>query len=383
MKNLKDVYLKLKATVLSLPAKARETIAVLHRYPYREKQQKLCAELPKIGQRIRTLPALLWKKIRKFRLRKTAVYRYGKKIGKTLSDSWKAILLTVPSFLLFYYFIGSNVVENMDVTTEYKLPAEKTVKSELLNSMAFLIQREIDEKMWTPNLPIFFPAYVLDNMPNFQIGVMSAVRDNAAVVRNFRYNSEKQQKEAKKAYAYLRYAPNVWLLSRAKGMSIAPSSNVQYRKARKELLHFNGDSEFLPTDDDLTALLRKISGNLQKITRKSEDYQQEHCSDLFDTKADDLFYYNRGYAFAQWQMLKAAGTDFKKIILDKDAYTEWTFLLSSLKKTAEFKPLTVRNACSDSSFAPNHLLVQNYYLLRALTAAQQVELFLQTEKNAD
>ena len=69
----------------------------------------------------KSLPSNLWNKIKKVKLRKTSAYRFLKKFLKKLSDSWKIILTVVPLFLIFYYGLGSYVVENIDVKTEYKI----------------------------------------------------------------------------------------------------------------------------------------------------------------------------------------------------------------------------------------------------------------------
>ena len=116
-------------------------------------------------------------------------------------------------------------------------------------------------------------------------------------------------------------------------------------------------------------LLRK---KLQKISQANEEYQQEKSGDFIDIQADDLFYRHRGYAFALWQMVKALGTDYKDLILNINVYPEWTYLASSLKRAAEMQPRFVRNGCPTSLFVPNHLIMQNYYLLRALTAAEKI-----------
>lgn len=313
---------------------------------------------------------ILWINIKTFKLKK--VWCGVKKISKKISSSRKVFIRSICGFLLVYYGLGSLFVENMNVTHTYPLPKVSRQKSETIGTLAFLINREIDKKMWTPNLPAAFPAYVLDNMPNFQIGIITAVRDGAGTMRNFVNKTPEQQKHIKKAEELLRYSPYIWLTAKKGKVGLAPSANAQYRKARIELLKYN-DEDFILYQADFETYLTRLSGALRRLIQKNDSRIIEHSSSLLDTKADDVFYMTRGYAFASWQIALAMGFDFKKLIVQYDVYNEWTYLLSSLQKAAEFKPLYVRNGKLGGIFGANHLLVQNYYLERALVAATQIK----------
>jgi len=319
-------------------------------------------------------------RIKKINIKKTRTYKTSKKFIKKLSDSWKMLLICVPTFLFCYYFLGSRIAENIDVTTEYQLRQQNIPMLETATGMAFLLRREVDDKMWTPNLPPVFPAYVLDNMPNFQTGIVHAVRDIVAVLVHFTQNTELQKQEIKQADKLLNYPATIWLMHKKDGFKLAPSSNSQYRKAAAQLEKFGKDGVYYPEPADLAALLQKIGKSLQKLATKNENFQNEHASDLTDTKSDDLFYYNRGYAFAMWQITKVMGKDYRKTILEYDVYTEWTYLVNSLKKAAELKPVIVRNGQTKDLFTPNHLLEQNYYMLRALTAIERIRAELKREQ---
>lgn len=334
----------------------------LQRYPYKEKIQGLRTKVRQILKKIKPL-------------------KLTKKIMRKISDSWKLLLGGICTFLFVYYVLGSNLSEDIDTSPVYSQPKQKSDTSEMIKAMAVLINREVDEKMWTPNLPPIFPAAVLDNMPNFQTGVMKAVRDGTAEMRHFTHLTEKQAENLKAALQLLRYPPNVWLMSRRGTFGLAPSSNAQYRKARNELRKFNDDGNFVVTDADFSVYLEYLGMSLQKIAQKNEEYVQEYAADFWDFKADDRFYQTRGYVFGVRQVLEAAGQDFKPVILKYDVYAEWTFLLSSLQKAADFSPLIVRDGRAESQFVPNHLIVQNYFLERALAALERIRLKL--AKGAD
>lgn len=314
-------------------------------------------------------------------LKPKKIRRFYKKISKKIASSWKTLGGAIVCFLFLYYVVGALLIENVNVSNVYQLPKENRHKSEIAAAMAFLIDREIDVKMWTPNLPPVFPAYILDNMPNFQIGIITAVRDHAYVLKNFANKTPEQQKNTKKAEEFLRYSPYMWLMSKKSSFGLAPSANAQYRKARSELLKYN-KTDFTVYDADFDVYLRRLARVLRLLIQKNDSHIIEHSQEFLDTKADDVFYRTRGYAFATWQIAAAAGFDYKTLLVQNNVYNEWTYLLSSLQKAAELKPLMVRNGKIDSVFGTNHLLAQNYYLERALVAATEIQKKIQ-ENHAD
>lgn len=333
---------------------------------YREDLKKIVS--------LKKLKDFLNKNKKSFNLKR--IKHFFKNIGKKISSYWKRVLSFICCFGIFYYGIGGILVEDTNTSDTYFLAKEQNSQLESVNTMAFLINREIDKKMWTPNLPVVFPAYILDNMPNFQVGIITSVKDMSGVIKKFAHQTKGQQENIKKAEELLRYPSHIWLMSKKGSFSLAPSANAQYRKARSELLHFNNQNIQL-TVSDFNMYLKQLARALRTQIQKNDSQIIEHSSSFLDTKADDLFYKTRGYAFGAWQIAAAMGFDCKQIIIQNDVYTEWTYLLSFLKKTAEFKPCFIRNGQLDSIFAANHLAVQNYYLERALTAILQIQNKLQ------
>ena len=330
-------------------------------------------DFKRFTENYRQFPRLLWSKIKKVQLKKSKLYGFCKKVLKKLSDSWKVLLTVIPLFLFFYYVLGSKIVEEIDVRTQYKL--EEKDNSPFFRTtevMAFLIKREVDDKMWTPNLPMIFPAYILDNMPNFQKGIIAAVKDITGTMRYLKSNTEAQKKDINEAYELLSYPPDIWIMSRKGKFNLAPSSNSQYRKAGGKLRNFTRDGIYKANGEDLLLILKKISAKLQKLTLNSESYQQETPSKWIGDEADDLFYYNKGYSFALWQISKVLCRDYKEVIVENNLYEDWIRMSSSLQKAAEYSTWIIRNGKIDSIFTPNHLIVQNYYLLRSISAALKI-----------
>ena len=92
----------------------------------------------------------------------------------------------------------------------------------------------------------------------------------------------------------------------------------------------------------------------------------------------ELRFYKRMPAFFQYLYYL-----IKEIILANDLYEDWVRMETSLKRAAEFSPLFIRNGKVDSVIAPNHLMMQNYYLLRAISAAEKIRGNLSESVNAD
>ena len=244
--------------------------------------------------------------------------------------------------------------------------------------MQHLLKREVDEHIWTPNLPLVFPAFALDNMPNFQTGIVRAIRDNIKTINTFSLEGD-QKKIIAKAAKLLSYPPDIWLLSRKSAFSIAPSSNSQYRKARKELEKADG---FPLIPENLQIILKNMATDLKKVVKENEDYVSESSLKIVDFRADDLFYIHKGYAFSLWQISEGLALDFKSLLMSADAYAEWILLMSDLQKAAEFSPMIVRNGKPASLTSPNHLLIQNYYLSAARADAEKISNLLGEYFNA-
>lgn len=323
-------------------------------------------------------------KVKKIKLKKIKKYLFKKykKLSRLISDTWKPLIIGVPSFLFCYYIIGALISENIDVREFGKNANIQAENSYILESMRQILKREVDEHIWTPNLPLIFPARVLDNMPNFQRGILQSLRDSAMIIKKFQLLDEAQKKSINKASKLLNYQSDIWLLSRKSAFNIAPSSNSQYRKARKEFEKTNEGRKIFFIAEDLQFWLKNTAENLQKIVSKNEERVREFSANYVDLRADNLFYFAKGYAFGTWQISEAAAADFKEDILAAEAYADWTLLTANLRKVAEFKPLIVRNGAPNSFFAPNHLLVQNYYLTAARAQAEKILNMLRNIENA-
>ena len=283
--------------------------------------------------------------------------------------SWPKLgLLVFVLLFVLYYPLGAFMTDSIDTDTAYEAPAVEN-QSATVSAAAYLIKREINDKIWTPNLPFFFPASVLDNMPAFQKGLMSGI--TTAMTALSKRVPIKDDCPLVKSAELLNYPPTIWMFSPQSKLLPVPSSNSQYRRARKHLLKYNealsrGETIFIKRPQDLDYILTKVRTDLLKSAAGLEKHIRENSTALIDNKADEIFYHQQGKLYGYYILLKALSADYKDIILARDLYQPWTKLLKALEDASRLSPLIVRNGRLDSSFAPNHLAVIGLYTDRAV-----------------
>lgn len=321
------------------------------------------------------LKSLNWSKIRlpKFQPFFSALLSF-------LSSWWHVLLLSFLVFLFLYYPLGGWLVHKIDKTTDYEINTKNPQQSAAVEMASFLINREVNEKMWTPNLPFFFPSYFLDNMPNFQLGMMKAVSTvTSAMSRRLDSPIVGGEEEAhlKTAAQLLKYDGHIWMFSPTNSFTPVPSAHSQYRKARKQLIKFNrnlnsGHLPFYRNPADLAYFLTRINKDLSKSVENIDTQVREESTSWTDFKADNVFYYNQGKAYAYYLLLKALGNDYKDVLVNKNAYILWTRSLKALEDGTVLDSVYIRNAELNSLAAPNHLQYLAYYLVKAKDINQDI-----------
>lgn len=297
---------------------------------------------------------------------------------RNLVNTWpKLILLFIIGFIFLYYPLGALVSENIDKNTNYEFH-KKGEESATINAMAFLIRREVYNKSWTPSLPFIFPAYMLDNMPSFQLGLMSSISTLSKALAQRVDKLPKEESHLQTAAELLQYPGNIWMFSPGNKLVPMPSSNSQYRRARKQLQNYNRDLAdgrglFIAKAEDLSYFLSSIQKDLAKSSRRLSNQIREHNTDLYDGNADDVFYYEQGKLYSYYLLLKALGIDYKDVIVQYNIYQPWTVLLNTLEKASKLSPLVVRNGELDSLTAPNHLVSLGYFNYKAIAIIQNME----------
>ena len=294
--------------------------------------------------------------------------------------SFNIIVIVVAGFLFLYYPIGALLTDNINRNTDIEINNTATPQSQTVDMISYLVDQEVNEKIWTPNLPFFFPAAILDNMPQYQLGMIDGISKFTNAFEK-RIDNKIQDKEnvsyLYKATVLLRYPGTIWMFSPNNKIKPVPSAGSQYRRARRYLRKYNqslisGQNSFYKSPQDLAFILQKSALNLAQSHNQLSASIRENSSNLFDFKADDVFYYNQGKIYAYYMLIKALGHDYKNIIVDYNLYQKWISLTKALEKACKIQPSFVRNGELNSSFAPNHLAYLSLYILKAQSLFEKI-----------
>ena len=244
---------------------------------------------------------------------------------------------------------------------------------------AALIDREVNTHRWVPNDPWFMPTDVLDNMPNFQQGVLRAsswftleLLDQIGRVRGPAGND----RDLERAAGLLQFPPDVWVIDPETSLLPSATSEDQYRAALTLLKNYNdrvaeGRAVFELRADALATTLRRMSVDLGAQAAEI-DRMQDGAGWMLNRQADDLFYANKGMLYAYRMILGGLGSDFESIVAGRGIGNAWAQVLADLERGAQLRPAVVLNADSDTSVFANHLMLQGFYMKRAILQLEEV-----------
>ncbi len=243
-----------------------------------------------------------------------------------------------------------------------------------------LIDREVNHHAWVANDPFFLPGHYLDNMPNFQQGILYALARFSVLMSDQigrARGSSQVDPDLDTATGLLKYSGDVWLFNPQTSLMPTASSEAQYRAARKALLNYNqrlieGKAVFDPRSDNLTALLESMAGDLGSQSAIIENYLREGRFWLTEGHADDIFYSTKGRTYAYYLILREITHDYAQIIRDRNLTDVWNNMLQSFLEAATLQPWVIVSGAPDSQFLPSHLASQGFYLLRARTNLREI-----------
>jgi len=284
--------------------------------------------------------------------------------------------------IIAYYVIGMIWLHRIDDDIEFGLPSSAPDGSSVTVALAAdLIEREAVTHRWLSNDPIFMPGYLLDNAPNFQQGIMTALfrftselRDEIARTRG----SSSEDPNAKAAAGYLSYPPDVWIYNpEVSWWAPTAPSEKQYEQGMRALRAFNqelvdGAAKFETRSDNLQTLIDRFTSDIGSGSAAISRHIELHSTNLLDFQADNLFYANKGRLYTYYLLIRALQEDFADVITEKGLRNAWRLTLKSLEEAATLQPWVVTNGSPDSQFRPSHLAAQGFYLLRARTQLKEI-----------
>ena len=291
----------------------------------------------------------------------------------------KRLLGLVVVAIALYYPVGMLIAHKIDDNTAF-LPKVEKGQSHAIAMAAALIEREIKQNGWTANDPFFLPASQLDNMPNFQMGIIAALSrftiemaDHIGRTRG----SSPVDADLEKARGLLAYPGTIWIFDFSTSWAPTASSEQQYLAARRSLLAYNkrlgaGKAVFDRRADNLQATVERIAVDIGSVSAQIDERIRTASGVIFDTRSDDIYYSAKGRLYGYYMVLSALGKDYAKVIKEKQLDKAWAQMLASLKEAAELQPFIVRNGDPDGMLQPNHLAAQGFYLLRARTQLKEI-----------
>ncbi len=233
------------------------------------------------------------------------------------------------------------------------------------------------------------PSLFLDDMPNWEFGVIEQSRDLALALRRDFSRSLTQSIEDKdlaEAQPLFSTTNDRWLL---------PSTESQYRAAIERIDAYRtrlgdgdaNDAQFYARADNLAAYLGMVEARLGSLsqrlsaavgpTRQGTDLANDPAARQSKPNAapreirtawrdiDDVFYEARGSCFALVHFLKAIEHDFAEVLKDKNATVTLRQIIAELEATQEplGSPFILNG--SPYGFFANHSLVMANYIARA------------------
>jgi hypothetical protein len=289
--------------------------------------------------------------------------------------------LVLLGLLVLYYGGGMLWLHAIDGDPDFALVGSAPEGGSAAVAVAAdLIDREINTHRWVANDPFFMPGSLLDNMPNFQQGIIAGLSrfaielaDQMARTRG----SSQIDRDLDTASGLLKYPGTVWIFDFTVSFAPTASSESQYRRALRALRDYNqrlseGQATFEARADNLHATLDRLAADLGSGSAAIDRHLADAPAFWPDFAADDLFYLNKGRLYAYFLLLRAMAADFGKVISERDLGNAWSQMLDSFRAAATLQPWVVVNGAPDSQVLPSHLAAQGFFLLRARTQLKEI-----------
>ena len=245
------------------------------------------------------------------------------------------------------------------------------------------------------------PWVFLDNVPNWEFGVLTQVRDLARAMRNDFSRSQTQSTEdpdLSEADPLFHYDNERWF---------PPDTEGRYRKANLALEQYltrlsspnAPEAQFYARADNLVdwlAIVEKRLGSLSQrlsasvgqvrlntdLSGEATARQSTESPDIVLVKTpwteiDDIFYESRGSAWALVHFLHAMEVDFEDVLRKKNATVSFRQIIRELEATQ--MPLNSPMVLNGNQFGlfANHSLVMANYIARANAAIIDLRKLLQ------
>ncbi len=314
--------------------------------------------------------------------------------------------LTFLLLILLLMFLWSREPARFDVNTQAQETADE-MGAQLVTgftttaTLSHLMSTLLDKSGGFTENDRMPPGVIMDNMPNWEFGVLVQARDMALALRNDLSRSQSQSVEDKdlvNTATKFHTDTDLWIL---------PPAESQYRNGIKTLDKYlarlakvsDSNAQFYARADNLVdwlTLVKKRLGSLSQRLSASVGKEQLNTDLAGDAEAkqstpnaasnyiktswfeiDDVFYEARGQTYALIHLLKAVETDFGEVLQKKNALISLRQIIRELEGTQQaiWSPIILNG--KGFGFVTNHSLVMASYISRANAALIDLEGLLQ------
>ncbi len=315
--------------------------------------------------------------------------------GKLAMIAVPTLLLLLLLVLLGIYWSGEPDIFDIKVAAAEHAPVTEsrlTTGSYTTSTVITLMETLLQKRGGYLSNDIMPPSIWLDNIPNWEFGVLVQCRDIARSMRNDLSRSQSQSVEDEDLIVSepkFHFDNGSWFL---------PATEGVYREGIDALFGYlerlqdpnKPDAQFYARADNLREWLGQVEKRLGSLSQRlsasvgqvrlntdlagdAEAVQSTKTSSQLEVKTpwseiDDVFYESRGAAWALIHLLKAVEIDFEPILRKKNALISLRQIIRELESTQEqvWSPM-ILNGSGFGIFA-NHSLVMASYISRANAA---------------
>jgi hypothetical protein len=306
----------------------------------------------------------------------------------------KTIAASIGILFLFLVVLGMywSPMPKVFWVNEYADDQKSVVGYSTTNTVIRVAETLLDKRGGYISNDMFPPGLWLDNMPNWEKGVVTQVRDLSRAIRNDFSRSQSQSKEdpdVVEAVEKFFSESHSWLF---------PPTERRYREGAAALYRYQDrltgaaqpEAQFYARADNLREWLAEVEKRLGSMSRRlgnsvaSSVINEELAGDpsaeaarqqpdVIDVRTpwleiDDVFFEARGTAWALLHFFRAVEFDFSQVLADKNAEASVRQIIRELEASLEPMRWPVVLNGGGYGLTANHSLVMANYLARANAA---------------
>ena len=84
-----------------------------------------------------------------------------------LKSWWHIVTVTAITVICLYYPLGGWIINDIDTNTDYEIPLSNPKQSATIATTSYIVNREVNDKLWTPTCRSFSLHIFLTICPAF------------------------------------------------------------------------------------------------------------------------------------------------------------------------------------------------------------------------